>query len=959
MSRKRKSADDAEDDYQGIKLPPALLNELSQKGDHDETIHQPSLRRNRVTRATRKENRKLERQKKKNKRSGKPQQEEAPKNAANGAKKFNKKVALPKDDESEGDFDDFDGFKDGSGTDDFDLNEDDFEDLGSEDDSPMSALDTMAALKKMKEKKNSKPLTAADTMAALKAAKEKKTKVDNQVEKVKSNKISKGEKESEVLEDLKSGGDSMSVEETMAALKAAKEGKRKPGEVSDHSKKKRKTESKDSKGTSKKASLTKSKPDRVISERDKFLMAQDEEDIDFYAKKLGLKSYKLGGSKQKKSKDELDDGFDDILGGLDFEKFASGSETEDSENELSDSISLNERDREGERSSDESDDAEDEDDEDEEDEEADEEEEEEQKPKENPYVAPTVSSGKYVPPSKRRLLAQSNDNEAESEELIVLRRQLKGLINRLSESNMGSIINEIEALYQRNPRSHVNSTITTIIIESTSLQGTLLESFLIIHAALVTALYRTMGVEFGAHFVQTLVEEFEKHYKQGGGKEASNLLSLLSEIYTFQLVSCKLMYDFVRLFLQDVNEVNTEFLLKIVRNSGPQLRSDDPSSLKEIIYLLQSAVSKAEPTTINSRTKFLIESITALKNNRQKIANEMSIASTQRMKKFLGTISGLTSEPLQVSLDDIHNINTKGKWWLVGAAYNNNNGSVGNKTTPDVDIDAMNDILDTAEPNWMELAKKQRMNTDVRKAVFVALMTSEDYIDSCDRLQKLRLKSKQEREIPKVILHCCSNEEVYNPFYALVAGKLCGQHSLKKTFQFCLWDFLSELQGDEDSSDEEDGLGKLAKRSEANDKDVLRRVSHLAKFYGAIVAKGDMSLDTLKAVDFLTAVTEIKLFLEIFFISFFEIIGKNAEKGTGSQTKKNGFGNAMFGIRRNEKELAQILIKTKDQTVLRGIQYFQKFVTSSSLLPTKEKQKDRVIWGSSTMSDLVEGLLTH
>ena len=39
----------------------------------------------------------------------------------------------------------------------------------------------------------------------------------------------------------------------------------------------------------------------------------------------------------------------------------------------------------------------------------------------------------------------------------------------------------------------------------------------------------------------------------------------------------------------------------------------------------------------------------------------------------------------------------------------------------DVDVVAMSDILDNAEPNWMELAKSQRMNTDIRRAIFVPL----------------------------------------------------------------------------------------------------------------------------------------------------------------------------------------------------------------------------------------------
>jgi nucleolar MIF4G domain-containing protein 1 len=54
------------------------------------------------------------------------------------------------------------------------------------------------------------------------------------------------------------------------------------------------------------------------------------------------------------------------------------------------------------------------------------------------------------------------------------------------------------------------------------------------------------------------------------------------------------------------------------------------------------------------------------------------------------------------------------------------------------------------------MAKSQRMNTDVRKAVFKALLSSVDYLDAFNRLVRLKLSSKQEREIILVILHCVS-----------------------------------------------------------------------------------------------------------------------------------------------------------------------------------------------------------
>lgn len=707
-----------------------------------------------------------------------------------------------------------------------------------------------------------------DTWAALKALKEKKQGSNSK------------EKE-------KSAPRALTAEETMEALKAKKAGKKR---------------------NSSEAELESEKPaPRPIPSHDKQMMAQDEVEMEYYKKRMGLKSMKL--SKE-------DDGLDDILGDLDFDEFA---EDEDEEGG-------------GEKG--------------EEDEEKQTINNEEPKVKENPFVAPT--SNKYVPPSKRKL----ETPKTESEETIRLRKQIKGLLNRVSESNISSIVNELDSLYLHHSRSIVNSVITQAIIESIALQGRLNEQFLIVHAALVAALYRTVGLEFGAYFVQTLVENFDKYYQDdASGKEPVNVLALLSQIYTFQVVSCRLIYDFIKMLLDGINEPKTELLLKIVDSSGSQLRSDDPASLKDIIYLLHTEVGKADQSTINTRTKFLIERITDLKNNKQKKnASQIQLETTQRMKKFLGGVSnnGGNSEPLRVSLDDIRNVDKKGKWWLVGAAWNNNNsGGESTNQQPDVDVEAMQDILDTAEPNWMELARQQRMNTDIRRAIFVALMSSEDYVDACERMQKLKLKSKQEREIPRVVLHCCSSEEAYNPFYALVASKLCGQHTLKKTFQFALWDYIGILQGEDDEDGED-------KQRPADDENQLKKTMHYAKLYAHIVADGVMTLDILKTIDFLTAVTEVKIFLELFYITLFQILGKRAEQNTDQNTKKIGFGNEMFEVKRNEATLTQLIARTKEQNVLRGTQYFQRFVLSSSTMPKKAKMVERIKWASNVVTRIID-----
>lgn len=91
-----------------------------------------------------------------------------------------------------------------------------------------------------------------------------------------------------------------------------------------------------------------------------------------------------------------------------------------------------------------------------------------------------------------------------------------------------------------------------------------------------------------AHFVQNVMSSYERHYDalqhgQHGesgttdmqqsstvteGKECSNLIVLLSELYNFQVISCVLVFDLIRTLLDgSISEFNVELLLKIMRST--------------------------------------------------------------------------------------------------------------------------------------------------------------------------------------------------------------------------------------------------------------------------------------------------------------------------------------------------------------------------------------------------------
>ncbi|KAF2477941.1 dihydrolipoyl dehydrogenase [Lindgomyces ingoldianus] len=555
--------------------------------------------------------------------------------------------------------------------------------------------------------------------------------------------------------------------------------------------------------------------------------------------------------------------------------------------------------------------------------------------RENPYIAPATSTtpqvAKYIPPSLRA--PSSSDAEA----LMRLRRQIQGLLNRLSEANMLTILREVEQVYQNNARGYVNTTFVDLLIGIVSSDTSLPDTFLILHAGFIAAIYKVIGTDFGAQMVERIVTDFDTHYqanKMGTGKQGANLISLLAELYSFQIVGSNLVFDYIKLFLNELSDINTELLLRIIKVSGSQLRQDDPTSLKDIVLLLQKSVSEVGEDTLPVRTRFMIETINSLKNNRMKTgltASTIVSEHTTRMKKQLGSLNTRNlkgTEPLRIGLADVRDAEKKGKWWLIGASWRNDTVDgvpPQEKTSSGQNPPASDDLDDEGEVDLLQLAREQRMNTDIRRAIFITIMSATDFKDAHLRLMKLNLKKSQEVEIPRVIVHCAGCEKGYNPYYTLIARKYCSEHKLKKCFQFALWDVFKSLgEKKEEEEADDDGCSDGENDSISNDVS-LRRLVNLGKFYGALIASGGLPISSLKTLNFPYLQSKTRTLLEIILVTVILQSQKGAKEG------------------RDEKGLLEIFIKADGEPeMVTGLQYFLKKVVSKTDIAANKGEKETI-----------------
>ncbi|KAM4798072.1 nucleolar MIF4G domain-containing protein 1 isoform X2 [Urocitellus parryii] len=345
------------------------------------------------------------------------------------------------------------------------------------------------------------------------------------------------------------------------------------------------------------------------------------------------------------------------------------------------------------------------------------------------------SGEKYIPPQLRP--AQETVDERKKEELERLKKHVKGLINRLSEPNMASISGQLEELYMANSRKDMNDTLTAALLGACVTASAMPSRLMMEHVLLVSILHHTVGIEVGACFLEAVVRKFDEVYRNGGeGKECDNLFTIIAHLYNFHVVQSLLVFDILKKLISTFTEKDIELILLMLKNVGFALRKDDALSLKELITDAQAKASGAGSMFQDqTRVRFMLETMLALKNNDMRKIPGYDPEPVERLRKvqraLVRNASSGSETQLRISWDGLLNAEQTGRWWIVGSAWSG---------TPMIDNShhalQQKPPVGTISSKMLDLARKQRMNTDVRRNIFCTMMTSEDFLDAFEKLLK-------------------------------------------------------------------------------------------------------------------------------------------------------------------------------------------------------------------------------
>lgn len=211
-----------------------------------------------------------------------------------------------------------------------------------------------------------------------------------------------------------------------------------------------------------------------------------------------------------------------------------------------------------------------------------------------PVSASSVSApkaGMYIPPALRARLAAASGEDTQRAQML---RELRGHVNRLSDSNIESIFELIEVMFSKYPRKAMTDELVRILVDDciASVGGATVFTFAPTYSALTMMLHLTVGAEIGGAVVQGCARELQTRLEQNDIAVSRNLLLMFISFYNYLIIHCSMVYDIIRLLIERMNEQNVDLLLLLIQKCGMSLRKDDAQSIKGIISSVNEVTSE-------------------------------------------------------------------------------------------------------------------------------------------------------------------------------------------------------------------------------------------------------------------------------------------------------------------------------------------------------------------------------
>lgn len=395
---------------------------------------------------------------------------------------------------------------------------------------------------------------------------------------------------------------------------------------------------------------------------------------------------------------------------------------------------------------------------------------------------------------------------------VALRKNIRRLLNCVSEAQMSRAISDIVSVFSDHPRGIVRNILieeVDVLLKSFPLsrsqsvgwlQQELAACFLSIQARLDQA---GQGAHLVAHITEYIVGKIPRLQPSSplpddldGGLLASRVV-FLSYLYRFGGITGDLIFDLVDEFVNSGQLLAMQAAHQMLKPISPVIRKELVQRCQGIHVKVKGLLTLLDQHEIDKISE--LESIVACLS--EKRSQEPALSNADHFVKMMRIWNKGISFPkearLPLHLEELRNPNEKGRWWLVGSAFHGE--ALKGQTNPD----GISSRLPDASVLTKELsdaADRLGLITPLRRQLFAVLMSTPGGPDSTAAAllratggDKKSSVEHREREVVHVVVHCLISEQPFNRFYPRVLGGLLNhQRQFGLLMRCAFWDVMSK-----------------------------------------------------------------------------------------------------------------------------------------------------------------------
>ena len=378
------------------------------------------------------------------------------------------------------------------------------------------------------------------------------------------------------------------------------------------------------------------------------------------------------------------------------------------------------------------------------------------------------SGGTYIPPARLRALqAQITDKSSKEYQRMAweaLKKSINGLINKVNVSNIKHIVPELFGENLVRGRGLFCRSIMKA--QSASLP------FTPIYAAMA-AIVNTKLPQVGELLLNRLIVQFKKAFKRNDKAVCLSSTTFIAQLCNQQVAHEMVAAQILLLLLHKPTDDSVEIAVGLTREVGQYLEEMSGPIALAVFDQFRNILHEQD---IDKRVQYMIEVLFQVRKDKYKdnpaIKEELDLVEEEDQ---ITHHTGLDDE---IDVQDSLNVfKFDPEWEEHEEAYKKLKAEILGEASGSEDSNADSDNESSSDEEAAAekaLEIKDQSNTDLvnlRRTIYLTIMSSIDFEECCHKLMKVSLPAGQEPELPSMIIECSSQERTYSKFYGLIGER--------------------------------------------------------------------------------------------------------------------------------------------------------------------------------------------